>query len=375
VSDLTPAAAAAHERLDDLAAVAAGDPHRARAALAGFPAQCRDAAALAPPAGAARRPRLVVAAAMGGSASSADLVAACAAGRLDVPVLVHRGYGLPPGVAPDTLLLAVSYSGETAEVLSAVETALARRVPVVAVSAGGALGRLAAARGVPHLAVPGGLMPRMALGYLFFPALGVLAASGLPVAGPDEIAEAVAVARELADECDPARPVAANRAKQLALAMHGRWPAIYGGPTTGGVAYRWKTDLAENAKTFALSGALPEMNHNEIEAWRAPAAGHLHLVLLRDGEEPAEVARRFTLLRELVGAAAGGISEVWARGEGRVARLLWLAYLGQWTSYYLAILARTDPWSVPLLDELKRRLRERVPEGAVLETNSNRVLD
>jgi glucose/mannose-6-phosphate isomerase len=58
-----------------------------------------------------------------------------------------------------------------------------------------------------------------------------------------------------------------------------------------------------------------------------------------------------------VGEAAGGISECWAYGRGRLARLVSLAYIGQWTSYYLAILRGVDPWAVPLLDELKRRMR------------------
>jgi glucose/mannose-6-phosphate isomerase len=133
-------------------------------------------------------------------------------------------------------------------------------------------------------------------------------------------------------------------------------PAIYGGPDTGAVAYRWKTDVEENAKTFALAGALPEMNHNEIEAWRAPSAAALHLLLLRDATEPPEIARRFDVLRDLVGSAAGGFSEAWTRGRSRLARLLSLVYVGQWTSYYLALLRGVDPWSVPLLDELKRRM-------------------
>ena len=37
---------------------------------------------------------------MGGSAAGGDLLAACAAERLDVPVLVHRGYGLPALAGP-----------------------------------------------------------------------------------------------------------------------------------------------------------------------------------------------------------------------------------------------------------------------------------
>src|SRR5436190_60064 len=83
------------------------------------------------------RPDLVVLAGMGGSAAGAELLAACSAERLDVPVVVHRGYGLPPTAGPRALVVASSYSGDTEETLSAVEAAVARRVPVVALSAGG----------------------------------------------------------------------------------------------------------------------------------------------------------------------------------------------------------------------------------------------
>jgi glucose/mannose-6-phosphate isomerase len=210
-------------------------------------------------------------------------------------------------------------------------------------------------------------MPRMALGYLFFPGLAVLRGLGLEVATEAEVAEALDVVDVLAGDLVPERPSAENEAKRLALAIGDRMPAVYGGPLTGAVAYRWKTDVEENAKGFALSGALPEMNHNTIEAWRAPRGGDLHLLFLRDDQEPPAVARRFALLGELVGAAAGGRSECWTRGRGRLARLVSLAYLGQWTSYYLAILRGHDPWTVPLLDELKRRMHV---EGA-----AERVLD
>jgi len=67
--------------------------------------------------------------------------------------------------------------------------------------------------------------------------------------------------------------------------------------------------------------------------------------------------RRFTVMRELIAAAAGDVSECSARGTGRAARLLGLAYLGAWTSYYLAVGAGIDPWPIPVLDEMKRRLR------------------
>jgi glucose/mannose-6-phosphate isomerase len=341
--------------LDDTRALADVDRHDTRAVLAGFPEQCRRASALATPSITAR-PRVVVIAGMGGSASGGDMLAACAADTLDVPVLVHRGYGLPAAAGREALVLAISYSGDTAEVLSATDVALARRAPVVAITAGGALAALAEARGLPRVTLPPGLMPRMALGYLVFPALAILAGCGAPIATPREVAEALEVLAAQAEDLRTERTSDKNEAKRLALGIGGRLPAVYGGPLTATAAYRWKTDFEENAKVLAVAGAVPEMNHNEIEAWCGPGARERHLLLLREeGEEPP-IARRFGVLRELLDPAAGGVSEAWARGRGRLARLLSLVYTGQWTSFYLAILRGVDPWPVPLLDEVKRRL-------------------
>ena len=204
--------------------------------------------------------------------------------------------------------------------------------------------------------LPTGLMPRMALGYLVFPALGVLGDAGVPVTADADVDETLQVVDDQAADLVPAIGTDKNEGKRLALAIDRRLPAVYGGPLTAVAAYRWKTDLEENAKRLALAGAVPEMNHNEIEIWRGPGARELHAVLLREDGEPPEIARRFTLMRELLEPTAGGVSEAWARGRSRLARLLSLLYLGQWVSYYAAMLRDTDPWPVPMLTEVKERL-------------------
>jgi glucose/mannose-6-phosphate isomerase len=320
-----------------------------------FAAQCRVATGLAlsvprplP------RPRAVIIAGMGGSAAGADLLAACAAERVDVPVLVHRGYGLPALAGAADLVIAVSYSGDTVETLSAAQTALERGCPLVVLTAGGRLAALARHHRLASVTLPGGLMPRMALGYLFFPLLAALRAADVVVVKDAEVEEALGALAALGGELGPASPTAANEAKQLAGAAHDRLPVIYGGPTTAAVAYRWKTDIEENAKALAVAGSLPEMNHNEIEVWGTQTPQGLHAVLLRDGHEGPEIARRFALVRELI-ATRASVSEAWPRGSGALARLLSLVALGQWTSFYLAILRGVDPWAVPVLETFKAR--------------------
>jgi glucose/mannose-6-phosphate isomerase len=343
--------------LDDPAEIARRDPHRVRDALRGFPAQCREALGLrADPVLGATAPQLVVTAGMGGSAVGGDLLAAALADRATVPILTHRGHGLPPGVGASALVVVSSYSGETVEAISALEAAVKAGAVTAVVTTGGRLGALAALHRIPIVRLPGGSMPRLALGYLFVPLLGITRAAGLPTPPAADMSEAIDLLESLSAELSPERAMPENEAKRLASAIGERIPVVYGGQLTASVAYRWKTDFEENAKRFAVAGVVPEMNHNEIEAWRAPDAARLHAILLRDPAEVADIGRRFSVLHAMIAPVAGAVSDVAARGHARLARLLSLICLGQWTSYYLALRAGVDPWAVPMLDEVKRRV-------------------
>jgi glucose/mannose-6-phosphate isomerase len=133
---------------------------------------------------------------------------------------------------------------------------------------------------------------------------------------------------------------------------------VYGASTAlGAVAYRWKCQFNENAKTLAHWGAFPEVSHNETVGWTdGAAAGRTVVVLLREPDEPDERRQRIEATREVAFAGAAAVEEVVARGEGRLSRLLSLVLLGDFTSVYLALLRGVDPTPVPVIDEVKRRL-------------------
>ncbi len=98
---------------------------------------------------------------MGGSGIAGDLLAAVAGPFMPVPVVVHKGYEPPSFVDRSTLVIAVSFSGNTEETLEAVQEAAGGRRPGArrrarwrAGPAGGRVGRAvrAAARRHPHAA-------------------------------------------------------------------------------------------------------------------------------------------------------------------------------------------------------------------------------
>jgi glucose/mannose-6-phosphate isomerase len=362
VSDLGPAKVAELDASDMLGAIAGlsgqlregyADAHRQLAAV-----QLGDGGVGATPALPAR-PAGVAVLGMGGSAIGADLVlAACP--DLAVPATVARGYELPGWVAPETLVVAVSYSGETEETLAATTAAVERGCVPLCVTSGGSLAALAAERGLPVLAVPSGMQPRAALGHLSMPLLATLERARLTAAAGDGVAEAAGLVADAAATCAPGVGDELNPAKALARRLHGRVPVVYGEGPTATVARRWKTQLNENAKAAAFYAELPELDHNEIEGWAAGGAlGPLsHVVLLQDHLAGARSRRRAALTVDEIAAQGVPVSRLETRGSSLLARVFSLVSLGDHLSFYLALLNCVDPTPVEAIQRLKRGLAD-----------------
>lgn len=346
--------------LDDPATLKRIDPEDMLGKVAELPAQLararRVVAAIEPDRRLAEVDAVIVLA-MGGSAIGAELVAAAAGERLRVPLIVHRDYGLPAGAGPRTLIVAASHSGETAETLSGFAAARQRGLPLVAITTGGRLAREAEEARIPLYRYEPGGQPRAAIGYGVGIVHELLSALGL-IESPDRLAEAASALEELLERMAPTVETTANPAKQLAWAMFGRIPIVYGHGLMAAVAHRWKTQLNENAKAWAAHEPMPEANHNAIEGSLNPRelSDALYVVELRDPDEPAEIAERYRVVEELLGERATNRSEVHADGPNRLARVLNAAAYGDLVSVYLAILYQTDPTPVTLLSMLKERL-------------------
>jgi glucose/mannose-6-phosphate isomerase len=162
------------------------------------------------------------------------------------------------------------------------------------------------------------------------------------------------------DACRPSVEGAANPARELARQIGRTIPIIYGGGALGAVAaYRWKCDVNENAKAPAYWHAYPELDHNEICAWgqHGDVTRQLMTVVeLRHGFEHGQLRRRFDITREIIEEAVHQVLRVEAEGEGRLAQLLDLMYLGDWVSCYLALDNDVDPGPIDAIFELKHRL-------------------
>ncbi|HXE44371.1 MAG TPA: bifunctional phosphoglucose/phosphomannose isomerase [Conexibacter sp.] len=298
----------------------------------------------------------LIVAGMGGSAIGGALARAALGDRASRPLIVMRDYGVPAWTTPDTTVLCASYSGNTEETLAAFEGAGALGARRIVASTGGKLAAAAREEGVPVIPIPGGFQPRAAVGYALVIALEVAAACGAAESLHSEIDVAAAHIEELlaewgpdgAEDCLP---------KQLARGLHGTIPQIAGAGLTAPIAYRWKTQLNENAKIPAFSSELPELDHNEVAGWAGAAElGAFSTVFLDDSDLHPRIRQRIELTRGLIGASAAGSFRVETRGETRVERLVSLVVLGDLVSFYLAILRGVDPTPVDAIERLKTAL-------------------
>ncbi len=305
------------------------------------------------------RPAAIVTVGMGGSGIGGDLLSALLAPTAPVPVVVVKDERLPAFVDPRTLVFACSYSGNTEETLAAYGEAAGRGASIVAVTSGGQLAAQARAAGHPVVLIPGGLPPRASLPYLLMPMLHACRRLGLTDIGEVDIDETAEVLADLDGRCGPAVPSADNPAKRLAAALRGAIPVIYAAsPATGPVAQRWKTQLNENSKVFAVWNTFPELTHNETVGWEGVADGGppLYAVVLRDRGDALRAAVQVEVTRDLMLRRARGQAEIWSQGSGRLARVFSLILFGDLVSSYLAVLKRVDPTPTESIAMMKQRL-------------------
>jgi glucose/mannose-6-phosphate isomerase len=280
--------------------------------------------------------------------------------RLRSPLEVVRGYELPAWVGAETLVVASSYSGATEETISALTTALERGAPVAAISTGGPIHDVAARAGLPLLTFPGGGQPRAAIGYSITLLAGLLERAGSLDLQGDEVEVAARAAEVVVRSIAPEVPTERNPAKRLAWALVDRLPVVVASGFLAPVARRWKTQLNENGKTWAVFDELPEATHNSVVGYPHPEAlrDHLQVLFLASPLDHPRNTQRAVLARELLEEVGIGHQTLPFDGPSRFAQALAAIVLGDAVSIYLAAVYGLDPTPVEAIARIKARMAE-----------------
>ncbi len=292
---------------------------------------------------------------LGGSAIAGDILAGYLRDECPYPIYVNRSYTIPKWVDEKTLTFLISYSGNTEETLSSFHKAREQKSQVIGISSDGELKRLCEEENLPLLEVPPGFPPRAALGYLFFSLLSALNALGV-WSSSGEVKETQEMLSELSREFSPGEPY--NLALNIAQEIKGSIPIIYStSDYFYSVAMRWKTQINENAKNPCYWCVFPELDHNEIMGWEGVENSVFSIILLMDEKEDSRMCQRIENTIKVIGEERIKVIKVYSRGEGLLARIFSLIYIGDWVSLYLGILNQVDPTEIKSIDKLKAMMK------------------
>jgi glucose/mannose-6-phosphate isomerase len=289
----------------------------------------------------------IVVSGMGGSALSGDILKTYLRHELKVPLVVSKDYFLPKFVGRTTLLFASSYSGNTEEALSALKEASRKGCKIICIASGGKMEEHAKVHNIPFIKIPHGIQPRTAIGYMFFAILKVL--QNCKLIGPKE-KDVERVEKALR------RDIFEDLAKRISAKLVNKIPLIYASEDLSCVAEKWKINFNENSKIHAFYNIVPEMNHNEIVGY-TNVKGDFHVIIIKDDEDFRRVHERFKILKEIIKEHHVPVSEIQIKGDCFLSKIFSAIYIGDWTSYHLALLYNTDPTPVDIVENFKKRIR------------------
>ncbi|PUA34093.1 MAG: bifunctional phosphoglucose/phosphomannose isomerase [Candidatus Terraquivivens tikiterensis] len=295
---------------------------------------------------------------VGGSGIVGDLVSDITAKRRGLPILCHRDYSIPPYSRKDSLVVAVSYSGNTAETLSAMAEAYEANLPIFAITSGGLMKNVCKKLGIPMAEVKAGLLPRMAVPHMLGAALSALVNAGLVNITQEELKGAVEEAKRVQESVEVYVPSESNVAKRTANSIYDKVVFIYSHGCLSSVGYRLKCQLNENSKILAVSQCLPEALHNDIEGWDPAMVNCLSVVTLRcKGEHPAVEEAMDRMESMLAGRFGVKVSKIVIQGSDDIANILSAMVICDYVSLYAAILRGVDPISVERIRSMREGIR------------------
>ena len=303
-------------------------------------------------------PNRVIYAGLGGSAAPGDILKNWLSPVLNIPFIVLKDYDLPEFVGKKDLILAVSCSGDTEEVIKVVNDALKKKCKIAVISSGSKLEKFCKKNAISYTKIKNLVVSRASFPYLFFPAANILKELNLLGNVEAQLTSSIQAVNELQQDIIVDTPIEKNPSKELATKIFNGFPIIYVSAENRKVAVRFQASLNENAKMFAHVSIIPELCHNEVEIWTTNASRQFKPLFIRHHEESYKISKRFKVMKQIIEDAGFEVYEIWEKGKDYLSRTMRSLYLLDYATIYTAILRNEDPLGTPGIDTLKRKMQE-----------------
>ena len=299
---------------------------------------------------------------MGGSAITGLLMKELLKNDVNIPIEINQGYDIPKWVDNKTLILACSYSGNTEETLISCEKSFEKTSKIIAITTGGKLFDLLKNNRInEYVKIPDGLQPRAALGFSF--SLMLILLNKLKIINNsfvNELESSVSKLKEKTKEYSLENNN--NIAYSIANKIYNKNPIIYAEEGIFNIiGYRFKCQLVENSKILAFNNAVPEMNHNEIEAYTNTVniKNNFIVIWIYDSTYHNRNKKRVKIVNNIWKDKVKKqlFLEIQSKDpENKILKYLSYIHLVDWISYHTAILNKIDPSTIPNINKLKKSL-------------------
>ncbi len=287
---------------------------------------------------------------MGGSHLAADLA------RIydpALPLIIRSDYGLPEMLAHEhkkSLFIASSYSGNTEEVIDALNKALKEKIPSAIIASGGKLITMAQKNNLPYIQIPNtGIQPRSALGF-------ALNALFKMMDREDALTDCYKLAKIL-------KPASLEKnGKALAKKLKNKIPVIYSSRENKAIAYNWKIKFNETGKIPAFYNVFPELNHNEMTGFDVkPSSKHLskdfYFLILKDKADHKKIQERMDILAKLYKNRKLKVEMMELKGKNKLEKIFTSLVIADWTAVHIAKQYGLESEQVPMVEEFKKMIK------------------
>lgn len=341
--------------LDQISLIESVDSDNLAAHILALPAQIKTGLSLAkkiiiPPAWA--NCQQVVFCGMGGSGIVGDILADLPMDDQKISMTVVHDYQVPAWVDKNTLVILASHSGQTKETLTAFKSAAANEAQILIVAEKGQIENLGAHENAIIFDYDYLAPPRASIGYQLGGIFGLLKQAQILTG---DLTPAISLLNNLNQKYEPQVATQNNLAKNIAFYIFDHVPVIVSSGILTAVGRRWKTQLNENAKQAAFTEIMPEAMHNAIEGLDEPARvrDDLIYIILTNSFDLPDLLNQFDRLKNVLDDKKIIYQFVPAEGEDIFSQKLSILLLGDWVSFYLAMLFNINPTPVETIAKTK----------------------
>jgi len=292
----------------------------------------------------------IIFAGMGGSGTVGDLFSAILS-KTGIHVNVVKGYLLPKTVDDNTLVIAISISGNTRETLLILESAHKSNCKKIAFSSGGKMKSYSEKNGIEYREIPELHSPRASFSGYVYSILKVLN-SIIPVEKND-ILESLEQLEKTSQKINSNNLTETNPSLELAEWISGI-PLIYYPFGLQAAAIRFKNSLQENTKSHVMAEDVIETCHNGIVSWEK--SSNVQPMLLQGTDDYIKTKERWTILKEYFKQNNIDFREVFSVKGNILSKLINLIYFFDYTSIFNAITKQIDPSPIKSIDFVKSKL-------------------